>query len=128
MSFFINSAQYNTISSDKMNATNIAREVQKEFKVDPEKNLELVSLINFSRTSTVTSIPKSSYPHLNLTQDIQLNSGILTLTLQKQNYTVEVTVDTNSDSNVNTKLSKMHVQVKKDAKIESETYTYFKNS
>jgi prepilin-type N-terminal cleavage/methylation domain-containing protein len=127
MYFFINSAQFNRISSDKMTATNIAREVQKDFKENPDKNQALKALISYSRTSTVTSIPKSSYPILNLTQDIQNNSGVLTLTTTNQNFTVVVTVDTNSDPNVDISLSKIHVQVIKDTKVLSETNTYFEN-
>jgi len=127
MALFINSAQNNGISSDKMNATNIAREVQVEFNVDPEKNQELKDLIIYSRTSTVTSISKSSYPKLDLTQNIQLKNGILTLILTKQNFAVEVNVDTNSDANVDISLSAIHVQVKRETKVLSETFTYFKN-
>lgn len=127
MSFFIMSAKYNGVSSDKMNATNIAREVQEEFKVNEEKNLALKNLINYSRTSSVTSIPKSSYPNLNLTQDIQINNDILTLIFTKQNFTVKVNVDTSSDENIDISLSKINVQVIKGPNVLSETFTYFEN-
>ncbi|MDX8289849.1 prepilin-type N-terminal cleavage/methylation domain-containing protein [Metabacillus indicus] len=127
MYFFINSAQYNGVSADKMHAANIAREVHKDFKEDPDKNLALKNLIAYSRTSAATTISKSSYPDLHLTQDIQDNSGLLTLTTTKQLFTVVITVDTTSDPNVDLSLSKLHVQVKKDAKLVSETYTYFEN-
>ncbi|MEY2192665.1 prepilin-type N-terminal cleavage/methylation domain-containing protein [Neobacillus sp. BF23-41] len=127
LTFFTNSFQYNAISSDKMKATNIAREVQEEFKVNPEKNQELKNLILFSRSSTETTIPKSSYPKLDLTNDIKKNSGILKLFLTKQNFIVEVEVDTNIDPKVDISLSKIHVQVKKGTKLVSETYTYLKN-
>jgi prepilin-type N-terminal cleavage/methylation domain-containing protein len=128
MTFFTNSFQYNAISSDKMKATNIAREVQEDFKVNPEKNKALKDLITDSRISTGTTIPLSTrYEKLNLSQDIQKNSGILKLSLTKQNFIVEVNVDTNSDPNVDVSLSKIHVQVKKGTKVVSETFTYFKN-
>lgn len=127
MSFFINSAQYNGVSADKMNAANIAREVQKDFKEDPDKNLDLKNLIAYSRTSAATTISKTSYPDLHLTEDIQDNSGLLTLTTTNQTFTVVVTVDTTSDPNVDLSLSELHVQVKKDEKVISETYTYFEN-
>ncbi|MGP1909377.1 prepilin-type N-terminal cleavage/methylation domain-containing protein [Metabacillus sp. JX24] len=127
MYFFINSAQYNGVSADKMNAANIAREVQKDFKEDPDKNLALKNLIAYSRTSAATTISKASYPDLQLTQDIQDNSGLLTLTTTNQTFTVVVKVDTTSDPNVDLSLSKLHVQVKKNQKVVSETYTYFEN-
>ncbi|MEH7239006.1 type IV pilus modification PilV family protein [Bacillus sp. JJ1562] len=127
MSFFIMSAKYNGVSSDKMNATNIAREVQEEFKVNEEKNLALKNLINYSRTSSVTSIPKSSYPNLNLTQDIQINNDILTLIFTKQNFTIKVNVDTSSDENIDISLSKINVQVINGTNVLSETFTYFEN-
>ncbi|MEM5016514.1 prepilin-type N-terminal cleavage/methylation domain-containing protein [Metabacillus indicus] len=128
MSFFINSAQYNGVSADKMNAANIAREVQKDFKEDPDKNLALKNLIAYSRTSAATTISKTSYPDLHLTEDIRRNSnGILKLTTTNQTFTVVVTVDTTSDPNVDLSLSELHVQVKKDEKVISETYTYFEN-
>ncbi|MEH7384535.1 type II secretion system protein [Bacillus sp. JJ1521] len=127
MSFFIMSAKYNGVSSDKMNATNIAREVQEEFKVNDEKNLALKDLIHFSRTSTDTVIPKSNYPKLNLTDDIQVNNDILALTFTRQNFTVIVKVDTSDDENVDITLSKLHVLVQKGTKVLSETFTYFEN-
>ncbi|WP_419956024.1 type IV pilus modification PilV family protein [Neobacillus niacini] len=127
MTFFTNSFQYNAVSSDKMKATNIAREVQEDFKVNSEKNLELKNLITFSKTSTGTTIPKSSYPKLNLTEDIIKNSGILTMKLISQNYNVEVTVDTNNDPSLHSSLSKIHVQVKKGTKVLSESFTYFES-
>ncbi len=128
MYFFINSAQYNGVSADKMNAANIAREVQNDFKEDPDKNLALKNLIAYSRTSAATTISKASYPDFDLTQDIRRNSnGLLTLTTTNQLFTVVVEVDTASDPNVDLSLSELHVQVKKDAKLVSETYTYFEN-
>jgi prepilin-type N-terminal cleavage/methylation domain-containing protein len=129
MTFFTNSFKYNAVSSDKINTTNIAREVQEDFKVNTVKNQELKKLIRESRDlPTVTTIPKNSYPELNLSKDIKKNGLTLTLTLNKQPFTVEVVVDTNGDPNVDVLLSKMHVQVKKGTKVLSETYTYFKNS
>lgn len=127
MTFFTNSFQYNAISSDKMKATNIAREVQEDFKVNPEKNLELKNLITFSKTSTGTTIPKSSYPKLNLTEDIIKSSEVLTLKLMSQNFHVEVLVDTKNDPNLHSSLAKIHVKVKKGTKIVSEAFTYFEN-
>lgn len=128
MTFFTNSFKYNAVSSDKMKATNIAREVQEEFKVNTEKNLELKKLIKDSRSTADASYLKSSYPNLNLASDISKTSGILKFTLTKQQFTAEVTVDTNSDPNVDISLSKIHVQVKKGVKVVSETFTYFKNN
>ncbi|MCC3359620.1 type IV pilus modification PilV family protein, partial [Bacillus sp. REN16] len=58
MSFFIMSAKYNGASSDKMNATNIAREVQEQFKVIEEKNEELKILCHILAINTVAS-PKA---------------------------------------------------------------------
>ncbi|MEH7381981.1 prepilin-type N-terminal cleavage/methylation domain-containing protein [Bacillus sp. JJ1533] len=127
MSFFIMSAKYNGVSSDKMTATNIAREVQEEFKINEEKNLALKDLILTSRTSTETFIPKSSYPQLNVTEDIQLNNDILTFIFTEQNFTVKVNVDTSSDDQVDVSLSKLNVQVLKGTTILSETFTYFEN-
>jgi prepilin-type N-terminal cleavage/methylation domain-containing protein len=127
MTFFTNSFQYNAVSSDKMKATNIAREVQEEFKVNAEKNFDLKNLITYSKTSPLTTIPKSGYPKLNLTEDITKNSGILTLKLISQNFNVEVLVDTNNDPSLHSSLAKIHVKVKKGSKVVSEAFTYFEN-
>jgi prepilin-type N-terminal cleavage/methylation domain-containing protein len=127
MTFFLSSAKYNGISFEKLKATNIAREVQEELKVDSDKNDDLLDLILFSKTSPDTTIPYLSYPKLELTKDIQLSNGILTLTLHKQNFTVEVLIDTNDDPNVTIPLSRLQVQVKKDATLLSETFTYINN-
>ncbi|MEH7276294.1 type IV pilus modification PilV family protein [Neobacillus vireti] len=125
MTFFTNSFQYNAISSDKMKATNIAREVQEEFKVNPEKNLELKNLITHSKTSADTTISKSGYPNLNLSEDITKNSDVLTLKLVSQNFNVEVLVDTKNDPELHSSLAKINVKVKKGTKVVSEAFTYF---
>jgi prepilin-type N-terminal cleavage/methylation domain-containing protein len=131
MTFFTNSFQYNAVSSDKMKATNIAREVQEDFKVNPGKKQALNDLIRVSKTSVGTSIPLSPlYDALNLAQDIEKNSGILTLKLKSQNYenyNVVVFVDTNNDPSLHSSLSKIRVQVKKGTKVLSEAFTYFEN-
>jgi prepilin-type N-terminal cleavage/methylation domain-containing protein len=131
MTFFTNSFQYNAVSSDKMKATNIAREVQEDFKINPGKKQALEELIRVSKTSVGTSIPLSPlYSALNLDQDIEKNSGILTLNLKPENYenyNVVVFVDTNNDPSLHSSLSKIQVQVKKGTKVLSEAFTYFEN-
>lgn len=127
MSFFTNAFQFNAFSSDKINTTNLAREVQEKFKVDEaEEKLGLERLLTeVKNISGPTTIPKTSYLELNLKEDIVLDSsGILKLSLNDQNYQVLVFVDTHPIPELHSSLFKLHVQVLEHNKILSETFTY----
>ncbi|MDR7237411.1 type IV pilus modification PilV family protein [Neobacillus drentensis] len=124
MSFFTSSSKFNSLSSNKMDATNIARETQEEFKLDAAKNKALKDLIDQAITNP-GRFPLTSFPNLVTSKDIELVSGKLKFTLNKSNSNVVVSVDLIPVSNQHKKLYTMHVEVWNDNRKLSETFTYF---
>jgi prepilin-type N-terminal cleavage/methylation domain-containing protein len=126
---FTNSFRFNSISSDNIEATNIARETQEKFKVDDNVKADFEKLITNAKTNTAPAIiPKTTYPNLNLSKDIELDpSGILHLTLNNPSYKVLVLVDTHPETGATTPIYKIHVQVLNNTKVISETFTYWNN-
>jgi prepilin-type N-terminal cleavage/methylation domain-containing protein len=130
MSFFTNSFRFNSFSSDKMEATNIARETQEKLKVNEDMKVELEDLINQAKVKVGPyTFLKSSFPKLDVNQDIQLdNTGILKLILSNPNYQVFVFVNTvpvlDSTNPLKTPLYQLQVQVLDSVKVLSQTFTY----
>jgi prepilin-type N-terminal cleavage/methylation domain-containing protein len=125
LSFFTTSAKFNAFSSDKINGTNIAREIHEDFKVNVNKNNDLRNLIKEAEGKTTVVYSTSTYPYLNATQDIQLDgAGMLHLEVNYSNYTVKAVIDTHPVLKTTTSLYKLQIQVYKQDKHVSETFAY----
>lgn len=121
MAFFTNSFNNNARASEKLQTTNLVREIQEELKVNSMYQ-DLVSFIA-SVKSGYPNLQKSSYPNLDLVKDIDVMSdtGIYKLTLKRNNYDVKVLISPEADSS---SLYKFNVQVLKDNKLLAQTFTY----
>ena len=123
MAFFTNSFTYNTKTDDKIEATNLVREVQEELKVGNIYQ-DLNSFI-FSVENNSENLQKSSYPNLNLAKNIEKDSitGTYKLTLKNDSFDIIINIDPNSNPETPT-LYKFNIQALKNNKLLSQTYTY----
>lgn len=123
--FFINSSGYTSISSEKFQTTNLAREVSNEFKVNADVKNDLKNVIDqYNNNKSLTSISKNSFPAQYLSQDIIIQSGVLQLYVSKPDYTVLVLVNPSPESGLSTSLYKLHIEIMKNGKLLNETFTY----
>ncbi|WP_462412391.1 hypothetical protein [Neobacillus sp. Marseille-QA0830] len=107
-----------------MNATNVARLTQEEFKIQSTgpnlKKQDLKKLLN-SITDGTPNYSKGDYVNLNLKNDLQNTEDVIKMELNNPDYDVIVYFYTIP---VSKSLYKLHIQVLKNGKLLSETYTY----
>jgi hypothetical protein len=128
MTFFTNAFEFNRYSANKIDSTNLAREIHEQFMVNEAQKSALKSLLDeIKSTSGPITISKTAYPELKLKEDIILNaSNILELSLEDSKYNIFVYLNKNTQTGEEYPIHQLHVQVlDKNNKPLSETFTYF---
>lgn len=109
LAFFTNAFRFNTINSDGIQAMNIARE-QKALIQDYSNKGKMIN----------TFLTENSYNPV-------LNEPNVYSKIDNSGYEIIVSINKNYENDINFyhKLDVFHVEVKKNDKLQSQTYTYY---
>ena len=123
LSFFTNAFRFNAINSDSIQAMNIAREQQAMIKENDSDIHQL--LVNNSLTAEA-AIRLHVNNSIEKTEKNGKDYYILKSTNTDYDITIAIEKDTHLTETFND-LHEVHVEVKKNGKLLSETYTYFES-
>ena len=129
MAFFTNAFQYNSLSSDEIQGTNLVRATLAELKENSAKRVAMEDFLGNVRNGDL-SMSQPAYAALSLTGTVgetRFNEeDYYTLQIQHFQYKVFVHVKRKPDFlGTSISLYRLYVQVFNDTKLLSDTYAYF---